>query len=134
MLQPACIWFTRLAMMSGMMHSKITSTVTKNGVKIAGFLNSRILRASVFTIDHNSSSARAPPARNTAQHTFGKLPSAPGGPPLFSQVFGHARGRVQKLGALFIGKPSRDALFKQARALPHLLFHLHRLFCGHKPL
>ena len=38
-----------------MIHSRITSTVTRIGVRIAGFLNSRILRARVFYhIRHSS--------------------------------------------------------------------------------
>ena len=43
MPHPACIWFTSVAIIEGMMHSRTTSTITKSGVSIAGFLNSRIL-------------------------------------------------------------------------------------------
>ena len=36
--------------MNGIMHSKMTSTMTKSGVKMADFLYSRILRARILTI------------------------------------------------------------------------------------
>ena len=50
MPQPACISLMRLAITNGIMHSKMTSPTTRIGVKIAGFLNSRMLLLSVLMI------------------------------------------------------------------------------------
>ena len=55
MPQPACISLTRLAITNGMMHSRTTSPTTRIGVRIAGFLNSRMLLLSVLIIPENSS-------------------------------------------------------------------------------